>query len=95
LLVTLLLVFAGSTAMAQTKEPITLRDVGSFHLGVSGKPVREVTIGGATQKLDPNGTCLVEQMYVQYQGRGWQHRDRQPAGRGHRGKLALHHDGKE
>ena len=28
--------------------------------------MREVDIGGATQKLDPNGTYLVEQMYVQY-----------------------------
>lgn len=71
LFVTLLLALAGSTAMAQTKDPIGLRDLGSFHIGgrfvdIGGKPVREVTIGGATQKLDPNGTYLVEQMYVQY-----------------------------
>lgn len=71
LFVTALLAFAGSTAMAQTKEPIALRDIGSFHLGgryidISGKPTREVTIAGATQTLDPNGTYLFEQMYVQY-----------------------------
>lgn len=58
-------------AGAQTKEPIVLRDMGSFHIGgrratISGKPIREVTIGGATQRLDPNGTYLVEQMYAQY-----------------------------
>src|SRR5882757_4914291 len=66
---------AGS-ALAQSKEPIAkepiaLRDIGSFHLGgryvdISGKPTREVSIGGATQTLNPNGTYLVEQMYVQY-----------------------------
>jgi len=64
-----------AAASAQTpqgsKEPMTLRGVGSFHIGgrfvdIKGKPVREVSIGGATQKLDPNGTYLVEQMYVQY-----------------------------
>src|SRR6266581_3691789 len=59
------------SALAQAKEPIALRDIGSFHLGgryvdISGKPTREVTIGGATQTLNPNGTYLVEQMYVQY-----------------------------
>jgi pimeloyl-ACP methyl ester carboxylesterase len=76
LLVTALFMLAASPAMAQTrepiaKEPIALRDIGSFHLGgryvdISGKPTREVSIGGATQTLNPNGTYLVEQMYVQY-----------------------------
>ena len=66
-----LIALAGSPAMAQNKEPLVLRDMGSFHIGgrlveISGKPVREVDIGGARQKLDPNGTYLVEQMYVQY-----------------------------
>jgi pimeloyl-ACP methyl ester carboxylesterase len=66
-----LLGLAPSPVIAQTKEPINLRDVGSFHIGgrlvdIGGKPVREVSIGGATQRLDPNGTYLVEQMYVQY-----------------------------
>jgi hypothetical protein len=67
----LLFALAGSPAMAQNKEPLVLRDMGSFHIGgrlaeISGKPVREVSIGGATQKLDPNGSYMVEQMYVQY-----------------------------
>ena len=67
----ILLGLAGAPAMAQTKDPIVLRGMGSFHIGgrvveISGKPIREVTIGGATQKLNPNGTYLVEQMYVQY-----------------------------
>src|SRR5215467_6684754 len=71
LLVTALLMIVAPTAMAQTKEPIALRDIGSFHLGgryvdISDKPTREVSIGGATQTLNPNGTYLVEQMYVQY-----------------------------
>ncbi len=71
LFVTALLIGTASLALAQTKEPIALRDIGSFHLGgrfvdISGKPTREVSIGGATQTLNPNGTYLVEQMYVQY-----------------------------
>jgi pimeloyl-ACP methyl ester carboxylesterase len=69
-LIALLFGLAGSSAMAQT--PIVLRDMGSFHVGgrvveISGKPVREVALpGGGTQKVDPNGRYLVEQMYVQY-----------------------------
>jgi pimeloyl-ACP methyl ester carboxylesterase len=60
-----------SSAMAQTRDTLQLRDMGSFHIGgrfveIKGKPVREVDIGGSRQKLDPNGTYLVEQMYVQY-----------------------------
>ncbi len=71
LLAVCLIVMTGTPAMAQTKEPLAIRDMGSFHLGgrlveIKGKPVREVAIGGATQKLDQNGTYLVEQMYVQY-----------------------------
>jgi pimeloyl-ACP methyl ester carboxylesterase len=67
----ILFALAGSPAMAQNKEPLALRDMGSFHIGgrlaqISGKPVREVSIGGTTQKLDPNGSYMVEQMYVQY-----------------------------
>ena len=67
----ILFALAGSPAVAQIKEPLALRDMGSFHIGgrtaeISGKPVREVAIGGTTQKLDPNGSYLVEQMYVQY-----------------------------
>jgi hypothetical protein len=68
---TVLLAIPATPAIAQTKEPIVLRDMGSFHIGgrraeISGKPVGEVAIGGATQRLDPNGTYLVEQMYAQY-----------------------------
>jgi hypothetical protein len=65
-------VFA-SSAIADTKDPIVLRDMGSFHVGgrtveVTGKPVREVlfSAGGTPAKVDPNGPYLVEQMYVQY-----------------------------
>jgi hypothetical protein len=64
------LLIAGS---ANAAEPITLRDMGSFHVGgrlveISGKPVKEVafTPGGVPAKIDPNGTYQVEQMYVQY-----------------------------
>lgn len=69
--IVLLLGMAVTPAVAQTKEPLLLRSVGSFHIGgrhvaISGKPVREVSIGGANQRLDPNGTYIVEQMYVQY-----------------------------
>ena len=58
---------------ARAAEPITLRDMGSFHVGgrlveISGKPVKEVVFapGGVPAKVDPNGTYQVEQMYVQY-----------------------------
>src|SRR5437762_13567980 len=61
------------TGAASAAEPISLRDMGSFHVGgrlveVSGKPVKEVvfTAGGVPAKIDPNGTYQVEQMYVQY-----------------------------
>jgi hypothetical protein len=55
------------------KEPIALRDMGSFHVSgriveVAGKPSREVlfSAGGTPTKMDPNGLYQVEQMYVQY-----------------------------
>jgi pimeloyl-ACP methyl ester carboxylesterase len=64
---------AASAALAQGKEPIQLRDVGSFHVGgryieVKGQPIKEIvfTPGGVPAKIDPNGTYQVEQMYVQY-----------------------------
>src|SRR5262245_20540624 len=80
LLFVFLFALVGLPAMAQGKEPLLLRDVkeplplrdmGSFHVGgrmveISGKPMREVNIGGAPQRIDPNGRYLVEQMYVQY-----------------------------
>src|SRR5438309_2015359 len=69
--ITAMFVGTASVTLAQTKKPIALRNIGSFRLGgryvdISGKPTREVSIGGATQTLNPNGTYLVEQMYVQY-----------------------------
>src|SRR5438309_8896359 len=58
---------------ASAEEPISLRDMGSFHVGgrlveISGKPVKEVTFtpGGVPAKVDPNGVYQVEQMHVQY-----------------------------
>jgi pimeloyl-ACP methyl ester carboxylesterase len=64
---------AAGSASAQTKEPIALRDMGSFHIGgryleVKDQPIKEVvfTPGGVPAKVDPNGTYQVEQMYVQY-----------------------------
>jgi len=54
-------------------KPITLRDMGSFHVGgriaeISGKPETTVTFsaGGMPARIDPNGAYLVEAMYVQY-----------------------------
>jgi len=61
------------TSAAIAGEPITLRDMGSFHVGgrvveISGKPLKEVVFsaGGIPAKIDPNGLYQVEQMYVQY-----------------------------
>ncbi|HZP78396.1 MAG TPA: esterase [Pseudolabrys sp.] len=60
-------------APAFAGDPLTLRDMGSFHVGgriveVSGKPTKEVVFspGGIPAKIDPNGEYQVEQMYVQY-----------------------------
>ena len=65
------MVAAFSPALAG--EPITLREMGSFHVGgrvveISGKPIKEVVFsaGGIPAKIDPNGLYQVEQMYVQY-----------------------------
>src|SRR6266513_724570 len=68
------LTLAGVPAFAEAKkEPIALRDMGSFHVGgrlieITGQPVKEVvfTPGGVPAKVDPNGKYQVEQMYVQY-----------------------------
>jgi pimeloyl-ACP methyl ester carboxylesterase len=53
--------------------PITLRGMGSFHIGgriaaVSGKPEKEIVFsrGGMPARVDPNGHYFVEAMYVQY-----------------------------
>jgi len=73
LLLTLMLGLSASSALADGKEPILLRDMGSFHVGgrlneISGQPVKEIvfTPGGVPAKVDPNGTYQVEQMYAQY-----------------------------
>ncbi|MEN3382185.1 MAG: hypothetical protein V7608_2229 [Hyphomicrobiales bacterium] len=70
---TLMAGLIASPALAQSKEPIALRDMGSFHIGgrqieVSGQPIKDVlfTPGGVPAKVDPNGTYQVEQMYAQY-----------------------------
>jgi pimeloyl-ACP methyl ester carboxylesterase len=70
-----LLAFASFTPgyAAAEDTPITLKAMGSFHVGgrlieVSGQPVKEVTFtpGGVPARIDPNGKYQVEQMYVQY-----------------------------
>ncbi len=74
LLAALLAASAGTAAAQPAPEPpITLRSMGSFHLGgreavVTGKPAQEVTLmpGGPPARIDPNGTYQVEGMYVQY-----------------------------
>jgi pimeloyl-ACP methyl ester carboxylesterase len=69
----LALSLAAGSAWAQSKEPILLREMGSFHIGgrvieITGQPIKEVvfTPGGVPAKMDPNGKYQVEQMYVQY-----------------------------
>ena len=69
----LLFGLAAGPALAQTKEPLVLREMGSFHLGgrvieITGQPIKEIvfTPGGVPAKMDPNGKYQVEQMCVQY-----------------------------
>jgi len=65
---------AQDKAPERTQEPpLTLRDMGSFHVGgklveISGRPTKEVYFapGGTPAKVDPNGTYMAGQMYVQY-----------------------------
>src|SRR3954453_23647089 len=54
-------------------DPLEIVSMGSFHVGgrivnVTGKPVRDVRFSGSgvPLKLDPKGSYVVEQMYVQY-----------------------------
>ncbi len=61
------------TALAEDAPALQLRGFGSFHVGgrevtISGQPDKEImlTPGGAPTRADPNGTYIVEQMYVQY-----------------------------
>jgi pimeloyl-ACP methyl ester carboxylesterase len=70
---TLMAALVSTSAFAQGKQPIALRDIGSFHVGgrlidVTGQPIKEVlfTPGGVPAKVDPNGKYQVEQMYAQY-----------------------------
>jgi pimeloyl-ACP methyl ester carboxylesterase len=72
-IIVLILGLAAGSAFAQSKEPILLREMGSFHIGgrvieITGQPIKEVvfTPGGVPAKMDPNGKYQVEQMYVQY-----------------------------
>lgn len=60
-------------AAPASQPPLSLKAMGSFHIGgktfeISGKPVKEVQFspGGVPAKLDPNGTYIAGQMYVQY-----------------------------
>lgn len=62
-----------STQATGKPDPLEIIDMGSFHVGgrivnVAGKPVRDVLFSGSGVpfKLDPNGSYVVEQMYVQY-----------------------------
>jgi len=64
LLVTALLV--GATSVALAKDPIALRDMGSFHIGgrvieVKGQPIKEIvfTPGSVPAKMDPTGKYQV------------------------------------
>src|SRR5262249_1051551 len=60
--IVLALGLAAGSAWAQGKEPIALRDMGSFHVGgrvieITGQPIKEIvfTPGGVPAKMDPNG----------------------------------------
>lgn len=64
---------AAQTAPPAPDPPLTLRAMGSFHLGgreveVSGQAVREIVLvpGSPPLRLDPNGVYQVEGMYVQF-----------------------------
>jgi pimeloyl-ACP methyl ester carboxylesterase len=54
------------------RAAISLKDMGSFHIGgrqavVQGKPLPKLEFTpGVPANVDPNGTYAVEQMYVQY-----------------------------
>ena len=60
--IVLVLGLAAGSALAQSKEPILLREMGSFHIGgrvieITGQPIKEIvfTPGGVPAKMDPNG----------------------------------------
>lgn len=69
----LALAMTTGVAVASERGPITIAEMGSFHVGgklveISGKPVREVvfTPGGVPARIDPNGRYMVGAMYTQY-----------------------------
>ena len=62
---------AGLASTVATAQPLSVAEVGSFHVGgravsLSGLPTRDIvfTAGSAPIKVDPNGDFEVEQMYV-------------------------------
>ena len=96
---TLMAAMVATTAKAE--DPISLRAMGSFHVGgrlveIRGKPVKEMTFtpGGVPAKIDPNGTYQVEQMYVQYFLPANEHGAYPFADRNQR-QFAHDHDGQE
>ncbi|ETF03689.1 esterase [Advenella kashmirensis W13003] len=59
--------------MKKSHSPISLRDMGSFHVGgrtvqLHGQPEyhRVLSAGGEPVSVNLNGTYMIEQMYVQY-----------------------------
>jgi pimeloyl-ACP methyl ester carboxylesterase len=63
----------GATRPAPACPPLSVRRIGSFHVGgalvaVTGLPPRErvSTAGGPVHPIDPNGELAAGQMYVQY-----------------------------
>ena len=63
----------GATRPAPACAPLSVRRIGSFHVGgalvtVTGLPLRErvSTPGGPVHPIDPNGELAAGQMYVQY-----------------------------
>src|SRR5262249_42418549 len=61
---------AAGSAWAQSKEPILLRDMGSFHVGgrvieITGQPIKEIvfTPGGVPATMGPNGTNPIEEIH--------------------------------
>jgi pimeloyl-ACP methyl ester carboxylesterase len=67
-----LLVSCASAPTGTTNAPITVADFGSFHIGgrdfeIKGKKIPNYSATpGVPANFDPNGTYVVEQMYVQY-----------------------------
>ena len=61
--VCLMATLVASPALAQSKEPIALRDMGSFHVGgrlieVKGQPIKEVLFTPGGVPASPVSGCL-------------------------------------